>query len=80
MDDMKKCLEMTKKEGGGGTVRAIQKEMEALKPLILKGREKSDRFWKGTFDKIKEEDEELYTKEDIKEIMEDEKKSRMRKW
>jgi len=78
MDDFKKCLELTKKAGGGGgTVKNIHKEMQELKPLIKKVNEKSDKFWKGTFDKIQEE--ELYTKEDIKEIMEDDKRSRMRK-
>ncbi len=35
-------------------------------------------FFQGTFSKL--EEEELYTKDDIKEIFEDEKKSRLRKW
>ena len=60
--------------------KAIEKELKRVGPLARQARKESGKMWQGTFSKLKQEEGELYSKDDIQQIMEDDKKSRMRKW
>ena len=58
----------------------IRKELEAVRPQVKEAKKASGEFWKGTFGKLEGDKAELYTNRDIQQILEDDKKSRMKKW